>query len=97
MLLFWCSYKSFCYGGDTIGDITAKGEAQIAIIDLLGMACGILLSYKIGESKLKIALLFAVLSTLDLLCIVQEIKRYICVTAILSVAVKDKSIALLLL
>ena len=35
-------------GGATenIGDITAKGEAQIAVVDLLGIASGICLSSK---------------------------------------------------
>ena len=31
---------------ENIGDITAKGEAQIAVVDLLGIASGICLSSK---------------------------------------------------
>jgi hypothetical protein len=41
-------YKSFARNGDNIGDITAKGEAQLAVIDLLGMGAGILISRAIG-------------------------------------------------
>ena len=33
-------YKSFARNSDNIGDVTAKGEAQIAIVDLLGMGAG---------------------------------------------------------
>jgi hypothetical protein len=32
---------------ENIGDITAKGEAQIAVVDLLGIASGICLSSKL--------------------------------------------------
>jgi Vitamin B6 photo-protection and homoeostasis len=41
-------YRSFARG-ENIGDITAKGEAQIACTDLLGMLSGILLSKALGE------------------------------------------------
>jgi hypothetical protein len=33
-------YKSFARTSDNIGDITAKGESQIAVSDLLGLATG---------------------------------------------------------
>ena len=36
-----------------IGDITAKGEAQIAVVDLLGIGFGIKLSKWIGIAKFK--------------------------------------------
>ena len=39
-ILSYYSYKSFARSSDNIGDITAKGEAQIAVIDLLGMTTG---------------------------------------------------------
>jgi hypothetical protein len=35
----YCSYKSFSRSADNIGDITAKGEAQLAVVDLLGRFC----------------------------------------------------------
>ncbi len=34
-------YKSFSRNADNIGDITAKGEAQIAVVDLLGECAGV--------------------------------------------------------
>ena len=33
---------------ENIGDITAKGEAQIAVVDLLGIASGVTLSKIVG-------------------------------------------------
>ena len=40
-------YNSFRDGSrENIGDITAKGEAQIAIVDLIGIASGVCLSRK---------------------------------------------------
>ena len=41
-------YRSFARG-ENIGDITAKGEAQIACTDLVGMVSGITLSKILGE------------------------------------------------
>jgi hypothetical protein len=44
-------YNSFRDGSrENIGDITAKGEAQIAIVDLLGIASGVSLSRFLGTS-----------------------------------------------
>ncbi len=40
-------YRSFALG-ENIGDITAKGEAQIAVVDMLGILSGILLSNIVG-------------------------------------------------
>lgn len=37
---------------ENIGDITAKGEAQIAVVDLLGIASGICLSSEFKFSSL---------------------------------------------
>ena len=70
-------YKSFARNGDNIGDITAKGEAQLAVIDLLGMGAGILISRAIGASRAKISGAFAVLSFIDLVCIFNEIKSVV--------------------
>ena len=40
-------YNSFRDGSkENIGDITAKGEAQIAVVDLLGIMSGVFLSSK---------------------------------------------------
>lgn len=70
-------YKSFSRHTDNIGDITAKGEAQIAVIDLMGMLIGIVISKAIGSSRSKIATAFLLLSALDLICIYNEIKSVV--------------------
>jgi hypothetical protein len=44
-------YNSFRDGTrENIGDITAKGEASIAVVDLLGIATEVSLSTKVGTS-----------------------------------------------
>jgi L-alanine-DL-glutamate epimerase-like enolase superfamily enzyme len=53
----------------------AVGEAQIAVIDLLGMFAGISLAKLIAGSKAKIASSFLLLTLVDLACIFREIKR----------------------
>lgn len=68
-------YKSFSRNSDNIGDITAKGEAQIAVIDILGMLTGIGISKIIDTSKPKIVITFTFLTLLDLFCVFREIKR----------------------
>lgn len=68
-------YKSFARNADNIGDITAKGEAQIAVIDLIGMFTGIIISRLVGASREKIGIVFCLFSALDLYCIFNEIKR----------------------
>ena len=61
-----------------IGDITAKGEAQIAVVDLLGIGCGIKLSKLIGIEKFKrIILLYIVLQAFELLCLYKEISSVV--------------------
>ena len=69
-------YKSFAIS-DNIGDITAKGEAQIAVIDLLGMLLGVILTKSMGTSKISLVSLFMVLSAIDIFCIFNEIQRYV--------------------
>lgn len=68
-------YKSFSQSSDNIGDITAKGEAQTAVIDLLGMCLGIRISRSTNLAKTKIVMVFLALSAIDLLCVYQEIRR----------------------
>lgn len=68
-------YKSFSRSADNIGDITAKGEAQLAVVDLLGMFVGIYLSKAVDAARLKIAVMFVILTILDLLCIFKEVQR----------------------
>ena len=73
-------YKSFARKSDNIGDITAKGEAQIAVIDLVGMGAGIIISRAIGTSRHKISATFLLLSLIDLICIFNEIKSVVFTT-----------------
>lgn len=70
-------YKSFSGHSDNIGDITAKGEAQIAVIDILGMLAGVSISRFVESSKLKIISIFAVLTTIDLFCVYKEIQSVV--------------------
>lgn len=70
-------YKSFSRNSDNIGDITAKGEAQIAVIDLFGILMGIFISRKIDASRSKLAVIFIALSVIDLFCIFNEIKSVV--------------------
>lgn len=70
-------YKSFSRKSDNIGDITAKGEAQIAVVDLLGMMVGILLSRAISGDRVKMCAAFVVMSIMDLFCIHKEIRSVI--------------------
>lgn len=58
-------YKSFAKNSNNIGDITAKGEAQIAVIDLVGMFIGVTVSKCIGMSRHKITSAFLMVRTID--------------------------------
>ena len=70
-------YKCLSRNADNIGDITAKGEAQIAVIDLLGMFSGICISKYVGASRMKLVSIFAIFTCLDLICIFNEIKSVV--------------------
>jgi hypothetical protein len=70
-----CRYKSFSRGSDNIGDITAKGEAQIAVIDLLGLVMGLCMSHVTHLSRSRVAATFLLLSAVDLYCVRREIQR----------------------
>uniref|UniRef100_A0A7S2ZP82 Uncharacterized protein n=1 Tax=Rhodosorus marinus TaxID=101924 RepID=A0A7S2ZP82_9RHOD len=67
-------YRSFGRKRDNIGDITAKGEAQIVIAELIGMGLGIGLSKVIGTKMRSIVTAFTVLSLLDIAAIHQELR-----------------------
>ena len=49
-------YKSFAGDSQNLGDITAKGEAQIAVVDLIGILLGISMSKMIGTSQVRAGL-----------------------------------------
>lgn len=74
-------YRSFAVTEATnnIGDVTAKGEAQIAVVDLLGMSLGIALSRSLGfgdalASRDRLIALYASLSALEIGAMYKEIR-----------------------
>jgi hypothetical protein len=62
---------------DNIGDITAKGESQVAVIDLIGMFTGIILGKSLHASKHAMITAFVLLSVGDLLCVYFEIRSVV--------------------
>ncbi len=63
---------------ENIGDITAKGEAQIAIVDLLGIGSGVLLSKLIGiDSVQKILIVYIMLQIMEMNCMYHEISSVV--------------------
>jgi len=68
-------YSSFRDGTrENIGDITAKGEAQIAVVDLLGILCGVCLSRSIGISVKSILVVWITLQALEVGCVYKSIR-----------------------
>lgn len=68
-------YNSFRDGKrENIGDITAKGEAQIAVVDLLGIASGVSLSRAVGMSVRNVLSVYVVLQAIELFCLYHEIR-----------------------
>jgi len=67
-------YKNFAGRSENIADITAKGEAQIVVADLLGMALGIQLSKWIGTSRPNVLTAYSFLSVLDIYAIYKELR-----------------------
>jgi len=56
-----------------IGDITAKGEAQIAVVDLLGIASGVCLSRAVGVSVQSVLSVWIGLQIIEIFCMYHEI------------------------
>lgn len=68
-------YNSFRDGKrENIADITAKGEAQIAVVDLIGIAFGVSLSRVIGISIKSILTTYVVLQLLEIYCLFRQIR-----------------------
>jgi len=68
-------YNSFRDGKrENIGDITAKGEAQIAVVDLLGIASGVTLSKMVGMSVKSVLSVYLILQAIELFCLYHEIR-----------------------
>lgn len=70
-------YRSFSDKSQNIANITAKGEAQIVIADLIGMVCGIRLSKMVGTAKGSVLAAYSVLTVLDLFGIYMELRQVV--------------------
>lgn len=60
---------------ENIADITAKGEAQIAIVELFGIASGICLSRFVGMSVRNIVIIYSLLQALEIACVYAEMRQ----------------------
>ena len=65
-------YNSF-RTAENIADITAKGEAQIAVVDLMGIACGIVISKNIGTRAANLIAVYLALQVTEMCCIYRMI------------------------
>ena len=71
-------YNSFRDGSrENIGDITAKGEAQIAIVDLLGIASGVTLSRSVGTSVQSVLAVYCVLQVSEIYCMYRQLRTVV--------------------
>lgn len=64
-------------GVENIGDITAKGEAQIAVVDLLGIASGICLSRAVGVSVQNVFSVWIILQIMEIFCMYHEMRSVV--------------------
>lgn len=64
-------------GVENIGDITAKGEAQIAVVDLLGIASGIFLTRAVGVSVQNVLLVWIILQIAEIICMYHEMRSVV--------------------
>lgn len=69
-------YNSFRDGSrENIGDITAKGEAQVAIVDLLGIASGVALTKGVLlGGRRALILSYLLLQSMEITCVYQLLK-----------------------
>jgi hypothetical protein len=68
-------YNSFRDGKrENIADITAKGEAQIAIVDLVGIAFGVTLSKVVGTSIKSVLSTYFILQVMEIFCLFRQIQ-----------------------
>lgn len=70
-------YRSFGERSQNIANITAKGEAQIVIADLIGMASGIKLTQSIGSSRSRVLAAYLGLTGIDLFGIYMELRAVV--------------------
>jgi len=67
-------YNSFRDGTrENLGDITAKGEAQVAIVDLFGIISGVCLSKLIGTSVRSVILIWILLQVFEVSCVYKQL------------------------
>lgn len=60
---------------ENLADITAKGEAQVAIVDLAGIASGVSLSrLVVGTNVQSIVAVFALLQSLEIMCVYRQLR-----------------------
>ncbi|CAN8071310.1 unnamed protein product, partial [Agarophyton chilense] len=69
-------YRSFGERSQNIANITAKGEAQIVVADLIGMGAGIHLS-KVVSTKAQILGTYAILTVMDIFGIYMELRQVV--------------------
>lgn len=70
-------YRSFGDRSQNIANITAKGEAQIVVADLIGMGCGIRLSKVLGSSRQNMLAAYCALTALDMFGIYMELRQVV--------------------
>lgn len=70
-------YRSFGERSQNIANITAKGEAQIVVADLIGMATGIYLSRLIGASRIHVLGAYSILTVMDLFGVYMELRQVV--------------------
>ena len=70
-------YRSFGGRSQNIANITAKGEAQIVVADLIGMGCGIRLSKFVSVSKGNVLGVYFLLTALDIFGIYMELRQVV--------------------
>uniref|UniRef100_A0A7S2RM30 DUF647 domain-containing protein n=1 Tax=Eucampia antarctica TaxID=49252 RepID=A0A7S2RM30_9STRA len=73
----YTTFKSPNAKTENIGDITAKGEAQIAIVDLVGIGSGVALSSAIGLSVRSVFSVWMILQSLEILFMYEEIRSVV--------------------
>jgi len=61
-------YNSF-RTAENIADITAKGEAQVAVVDLLGILAGVLLSSAVGMQVKNVVGVYSLLQIIEIFCL----------------------------
>ncbi|KAA8492218.1 Protein root UVB sensitive 1, chloroplastic [Porphyridium purpureum] len=70
-------YRSFGGSRDNMGNITAKGEAQIVVADLIGMTFGVRLSKSFNLDRTRVLAAYVVLSSLDIAAIYAELRQVV--------------------